>query len=149
MTAHVAAALTARASAEQTLGRVGLRRTLQRVELLAAITTMNHATVEALHELMAPHGMAVSTVYRTLWSLELAGLVDGATLGAGPTVYHLAGGVPHAHEVCRSCGSVQDNDPIQQTLLENVRGVSSFTWDRILVVVLGTCAACQRGVTQA
>ena len=149
MTADGAPALAARACAEEASGRVGLRRTLQRVELLTAITTMTHATVEALEGLMAPRGMAVSTVYRTLWSLELAGLVEGATFGAGPTIYHLAGGVPHTHEVCRSCGGVQDSDPIQLALLEGIRGSSSFTAGSVLVVVLGTCAACQPCAAQA
>ena len=149
MTADVVPALVAHAWAEEALGRVGLRRTLQRVQLLTAITTTTHATVEALEGLMAPRGMAVSTVYRTLWSLELAGLVEGATFGAGRTIYHLAGGVPHAHEVCRSCGGVQDSDPIQLTLLEDVTGSSSFTGGRVLVVVLGICPGCQPCEAQA
>ncbi len=149
MTAQEVPALDARSCAEEALGRVGLRRTVQRVELLTAITTMTHATVDALEALMAPRGMAVSTVYRTLWSLELAGLVEGATFGAGPTIYHLAGGVPHTHEACRSCGGVQDSDPIQLPLLEGISGSSSFAGGRVLVVVLGTCPPCQLYAAQA
>lgn len=88
---------------------------------------------------MGPQGMAVSTVYRRSWSLELA------RLGAGPTVYHLPAR-PRGVPVLRGR---EDGGLMQPTMLEAVRGASSFTWDRILVVLLGTCAACQSCEAQA
>jgi Fur family ferric uptake transcriptional regulator len=47
----------------------------------------------------------LSTVYRTLESLEGLGILRQARLGAGPVSYHLAAD-EHHHAVCSSCGAV-------------------------------------------
>jgi Fe2+ or Zn2+ uptake regulation protein len=47
----------------------------------------------------------LSTVYRTLESLERLGVLRQARLGAGPVSYHLAAD-EHHHAVCTSCGAV-------------------------------------------
>ena len=47
----------------------------------------------------------LSTVYRTLESLEGLGVLRQARLGAGPVSYHLAAD-EHHHAVCTSCGAV-------------------------------------------
>ena len=47
-----------------------------------------------------------STVYRTLETLEEAGLVEHVHLGHGPARWQLANNPSH-HLVCESCGTVQ------------------------------------------
>jgi Fe2+ or Zn2+ uptake regulation protein len=47
----------------------------------------------------------LSTVYRTLESLEEMGVLTHTHLGHGPSTYHLTDR-PHHHAVCRSCGAV-------------------------------------------
>ena len=45
----------------------------------------------------------LSTVYRTLDSLEKLGIVEHTHVGHGPAVYHV--GVTHQHLVCEECGA--------------------------------------------
>ena len=61
----------------------------------------HHVTADDVAALVqADHpDVHLSTVYRTLESLEALGVVDRVNLGAGPAVYHLTDHVHH-HLVC-------------------------------------------------
>ncbi len=58
----------------------------------------------------------LSTVYRTLDSLEKLGIVEHTHIGHGPAVYHV--GMTHQHLVCEECGAVID---VPAQLLESVQ----------------------------
>lgn len=90
------------------LAATGGRRTAARraiVEVLLAGD--HHTTAETIaNELtLAELPVNVSTVYRTLETLEELGIVDHVHLDHGPTVWHV-GSVPHHHLVCVDCGRV-------------------------------------------
>ena len=52
----------------------------------------------------------VSTVYRTLDTLEQLGIIDHTHLAHGPAIFHLADG-DHQHLVCERCGRVEEVAP--------------------------------------
>jgi Fur family ferric uptake transcriptional regulator len=73
-------------------------------EELAALVKRRHPDVH------------LSTVYRTLDTLEELGIVQHTHLGHGPAVYHV--GVTHQHLVCEECGKVVD---VPVELLDDLR----------------------------
>ncbi len=87
-------------------GRVtGVRRAL----LDALVDAGAHRTADELAgKVRSTHPDAhLSTVYRSLDSLERLGIVDHIHLGHGRTVYHLADD-DHQHLVCERCAAVID-----------------------------------------
>jgi Fur family ferric uptake transcriptional regulator len=95
--------------------------TARRLVVSTLIDATGHVTAEDLattiHE-QHPE-IHLSTVYRTLDSLEKLGIVEHTHVGHGPAVYHV--GVTHQHLVCEECGAVIDAptyllDDVRQTL---------------------------------
>jgi Fur family ferric uptake transcriptional regulator len=86
-------------------GRVTEARRAVRGVLVEAGSS--HLSAEEIAERVRSSSPQVhlSTVYRTLESLEDAGLVRQARLGEGPTSHHLATD-EHHHAVCDGCGAV-------------------------------------------
>lgn len=85
----------------------------------------------------------LSTVYRTLESLEEAGLVVRAGLGEGPTTYHLAGD-HHHHAVCDRCGAVvQVDDAAFAEVVRRLDRDHAFLATPRHLTVQGLCARCR------
>jgi Fe2+ or Zn2+ uptake regulation protein len=91
-----------------TLRQQGVRITSARRAVIAALVrTDGHVTAEDIAtavQLDNPE-IHLSTVYRTLESLEELGVVDHVHLGHGSAVYHLAAN-RHQHLVCENCKKV-------------------------------------------
>ena len=91
-----------------TLREHGVRVTSARRAVIAAlVATDGHVTAEDIATAVqgdAPE-IHLSTVYRTLESLEDLGVVDHVHLGHGSAVYHLAAN-RHQHLVCENCKKV-------------------------------------------
>ena len=127
----------------------GLRLTPQRARVLAAVTSLEHATPEAigarLREEAGPDGAApdTSTVYRNLELLERLGLVWHTHLGKGAPIYHAAEH-PHLHVVCASCGAVESAPAgLLDEAAERLAAELGFTVDVGHVALSGTCRACR------
>ena len=114
--------LTSMPTVDEILDRLrehgGRITTARRVVVAALIDTPRHVTAEDIaaviqHEHPEVH---LSTVYRTLESLEDLGIVRHTHIGHGASVYHV--GPTHQHLVCEECGTVVDA-PIE--LLEPLR----------------------------
>jgi Fur family transcriptional regulator, ferric uptake regulator len=123
----------------------GARVTTARRSLLAALAeTEDHhltaadltATVQRAHP-----EVHLSTIYRSLDSLEEFGIVDHVHLGHGRAVYHLAD-EPHQHLVCEVCGAVIEvpRDTFAQ-LADSVQRAYGFSV-RSHFAVVGRCATC-------
>ena len=123
----------------------GARVTTARRALLSALAgAKDHhltaadltATVQRAHP-----EVHLSTIYRSLESLEELGIVDHVHLGHGRAVYHLAD-EPHQHLVCELCGAVIEvpRDTFVQ-LTDSVRRAYGFSV-RSHFAVVGRCAAC-------
>lgn len=112
------------------------RRTI--IELLGA--THEHLTAEGIaeHVQHAHPEIHVSTVYRTLESLEAWGLVEHVHRGHGAAFFHLA--ASHPHVVCEVCGRVLDV-PAQEfaPLVARMREAYGFELDIAHNALMGRC----------
>ena len=80
----------------------------------------------------------VSTVYRTLESLEAWGLVEHVHRGHGAAFFHLA--ASHPHMVCEQCGRVLDVPAHEfAALVERVRDTYEFELDITHNALMGRC----------
>jgi len=93
----------------------GLRSTKGRLTVLEAMRHLpRHLSADELYSMLRRQGCRVSraTVYRTLATLEQAGLVRQVRLNSGPARYELVQqdepASAHAHFVCRRCGVIVD-----------------------------------------
>jgi Fur family ferric uptake transcriptional regulator len=109
-------------TAEELLDRLreqgGRVTTARRLVVSTLLGATGHITAEELAATIQEQHPEVhlSTVYRTLDSLEKLGIVAHTHVGHGPSVYHV--GVTHQHLVCEECGAVID---VPTQLLEGVQ----------------------------
>lgn len=135
----------------EALTRARLRPTRSRVALIDVLSKAQAplATSDLIERARALR-VPASTVYRTLVSLESAGIVRRLDFGEDFARYEIAeelGGGHHHHFVCRNCGRVDDLDqePRIEKALERLaeslelagREIDSHRLD-----IVGTCATC-------
>lgn len=123
----------------------GLKATPQRLAIYGALMkTAEHPTIEAIHQdvLAALPALPLGTVYKTIESLEEAGLVVEVFLPGNARRYD-ANISPHHHLVCTSCHRVVDfRDDALDTLRPRVRW-NGFRPSHVKVQVHGICSSCQ------
>lgn len=124
----------------------GVRVTSARRALLGALVDAggDHPTAPDLAAAVqrAQPDVHLSTIYRSLESLEELGLVDHVHLGHGRAIYHLAD-EPHQHLVCDRCGTVVEvPDDVFDELSAAVRRAYGFAIRPHHFAMLGRCAAC-------
>ena len=132
-------------TAEELLDRLreqgGRITTARRLVVSTLLGATGHVTAEELATaIQAQHPeVHLSTVYRTLDSLEKLGIVGHTHLGHGPAVYHV--GVTHQHLVCEECGAVID---VPTDLLEDLQNAlyAQYGFDLHIghFALLGRCA---------
>jgi Fur family transcriptional regulator, ferric uptake regulator len=108
------------------------------VELLARTT--EHLTADDLatriHD--AHPEIHLSTVYRTLDSLNEWGLVEHVHQPHGPSFFHLAGA--HRHLVCEQCGRIHDVPAVEfDPLVARIREHYDFELHVGHVALVGRC----------
>lgn len=123
----------------------GLKATPQRVAIYGALMkTTEHPTIEAIHQdvLAVLPALPLGTVYKTIESLEEAGLVVEVFLPGKARRYD-ANVSPHHHLVCISCHRVTDfRDDALDALRPEVRW-TGFRPSHVKVQVHGICFDCQ------
>jgi Fur family ferric uptake transcriptional regulator len=130
----------------QALRDAGLRATQARRAVCRVLveTRGEHLTAtELLERIEADTPVTLSTVYRTLETLEASGLITHTHLGRGALVYHLADEPPHLHLICARCGTtlaIGASDAA--TFLEEVTAATGFVPDPTHVALTGLCADC-------
>jgi Fur family transcriptional regulator, ferric uptake regulator len=128
------------------LRRHGTRVTPARRALLAALVDAEHHHLSA-QDIAAAVQRAVpdvhlSTIYRSLDSLEELGIVDHVHFGHGRAIYHLAD-EPHQHLLCELCGAVVEvPDDVFAELAGTVRRAYGFVLGPHHFAVVGRCAEC-------
>jgi Fur family ferric uptake transcriptional regulator len=113
------------------------RRTI--IELLG--TADEHLTADDVAQRVhfAHPEIHVSTVYRTLESLEAWGLVEHVHRGHGASFFHLS--ASHPHVVCEQCGRVFDVPAFEfSALVARVRETYGFELDIAHNALMGTCS---------
>jgi Fur family ferric uptake transcriptional regulator len=125
--------------AEQLRAR-GMRMTPQRQRVLDAVSRLEHATPDQVSE--AVPEVDLTTVYRTLETLEQIGLLAHTHLGHGAPSYRLAGD-DHIHVVCHHCSAVVDAPAgLVEDLAQQLHAERGFVIDRSHLTIFGTCADC-------
>jgi Fur family ferric uptake transcriptional regulator len=125
----------------------GLRITPQRQLILEAVASLSgHITVERVHQRVVRQfpDVNVTTVYRTLETLEELGLVSHTHFHDGVAQYHLASEPPHQHLLCLDCGSATELElatlePLAALLLERYGFKAALGH----TAIVGTCARCR------
>ena len=126
------------------LRRAGGRVTpARRLVVSALLDSTSHQTAEDIATAVrrADPEVHLSTVYRSLESLESFGLLEHTHVGHGPAVYHL--GAPHQHLVCEQCGTLIDiNASTLDALSDELRARFGFRLHVGHFAILGRCGAC-------
>lgn len=126
------------------LRKAGLRATPQRIAILEAMQASSHPTVDSLWADVRHRGIALPTVYRTLDSLEQAGLILRTALSQGRWTLHLAESADHAHSICTECGRIDDLDfdarAVPRLMTQNTKG--AFDGHQVLVTLVGVGPCC-------
>lgn len=131
------------ASLAERLRARGMRMTPQRQLVLEAVRRLEHATPDQVFE--AVPGVDLTTVYRTLETLEQIGLLAHTHLGHGAPSYRLAED-DHIHVVCHHCNAVVDvPSGLIEDLDRQLRDDRGFRLDRSHLTIFGTCADCLAG----
>lgn len=125
----------------------GVRVTAQRTRILEALAAMRgHPTAQEIYERAAPEvpGLNLATVYRNLYSLHEAGLVD--LMSVDPGVQRFAFRDPknlHAHLVCRECQQVLEISSEElDSLTDRLEQRFGFQADARHLALTGLCADC-------
>lgn len=91
----------------------GMRMTPQRRRIVQALGRLEHATPDALAAEVAHDGgpdLSLSTIYRSLETLEELAVVSHSHIEHRAPTYHLAEHADHLHLVCLGCGKVIESD---------------------------------------
>jgi Fur family ferric uptake transcriptional regulator len=128
------------------LSSKGMRRTSARKAILETLLgSQSHLTAEDIAEEVRRRFPSVdlSTVYRTLDTLEQLGVIDHTHLSHGPAIFHLAGD-DHQHLVCEHCGRVVEvSAEMLAPFLAAVSEESGFEVDQRHFALVGVCATCR------
>ena len=127
--------------------RAGVKVTHQRTEIFREVAGSDeHPDAEAVYEGVRKRvvGLSRDTVYRTLATLELQGLIRRAEAYTGSSRYD-ANTERHHHFVCVKCGRIQDFTSGALNKLRIPKSVAALgTVESAHVQVRGVCAACGR-----
>jgi Fur family ferric uptake transcriptional regulator len=119
--------------------------TARRAVVQALVGTDGHATADDIAEIVqrTSPDIHLSTIYRTLESLEEAGTIDRVFLGQGSAVFHLTDN-RHHHLVCQTCGDVIHLPPgVFDTLAQDLDREYGFTLLAHHIGLTGQCRSCR------
>jgi Fur family ferric uptake transcriptional regulator len=127
----------------------GYRVTAQRTIILETIAHLGgHLTAQQVYQSAVKRlpGLNLTTVYRTVESLQGAGMIDTFSTSLEPLQFSLRdSNHPHAHLVCRVCGGVQELDSERiKPLQEMVQRETDFRVDMNHLTLEGLCASCRK-----
>lgn len=133
--------------------KAGGRRTASRQAIVEALLDAgSHITASELAERVRARFPSVNltTVYRTLDSLEALGIIDHVHLGHGRAVYHMTA-EDHQHLVCERCERVEELPASKlKPFLRTLDKDFGFEVDRRHFAIVGLCRRCRgRGTDDA
>ena len=128
------------------LAGAGRRRTAARHAIVRTLVeAKGHVTADEVAAKVQRQfpSVNISTVYRTLDTLEDLGIVDHVHLGHGRAVYHLAES-DHQHLYCEVCERIVEL-PVDKLkpFLRMVERDFSFEVDRRHFAIVGRCSRCR------
>ena len=125
----------------------GFRVTAQRAILLETIAHKGgHLNVQEVFQEARSRlpGLNLATVYRTVESLQEAGLIDWYAPGSEPMQFALRDHEhPHGHLVCQNCGEVFELDlSLVTPFIQRVSDATDFRIDGSHLTLQGLCREC-------
>lgn len=128
--------------------RKGFRVTAQRSIILETISHLGgHLSARQVYETASQRlpGLNIATVYRTVDSLQKAGLIETLSAGSEPDRFSLRDpSHPHGHLVCRICGTELELSPQQiQRLTVDVEQKTGFAIESDHLTLQGVCSECR------
>ena len=129
----------------------GLRVTRQRVAVLDAVGTSQHASAAAVLASVSTvlPGVSHQAVYDCLADLTRAGLLRRiVVVDGGPALFETRTRDNHHHIVCRACGLVVDVDcAVGSAPCLEASDAAGFVIDEAEVIYRGLCAPCAEAAT--
>ena len=108
--------------------------------------TTSHPTAEWIYTQLKPTipDLSLATVYRNLAMFKAEGTIDSVGVFEGLEHFDFRTD-PHAHFVCKQCGSVSDLDwlHLPEASLDDLETLAGAHADSYHLVVSGVCAACR------
>ncbi|MDF1614493.1 Fur family transcriptional regulator [Desulfurivibrio dismutans] len=89
----------------------GLKMTHQRLTIYRELlSSRDHPAVETIFQRVRRHipTISIDTVYRTLATLEEAGMINRVDTTEGLVRYEADRGIPHHHLICMKCHQIRD-----------------------------------------
>ncbi len=136
------------------LSKRGMRRTAQRTIILEQLCHGHgHRTAEHIFRLARRHlpELNIATVYRTLETLRVSGVVSATVTPEGLTEFELSRPeVRHHHLRCRRCGGewLLPPEPVER-LRTWIHTRRAFQPDLDHLVIIGLCDACAKSTSSA
>jgi Fur family ferric uptake transcriptional regulator len=131
----------------------GLRVTPQRQLILEAVASMHgHITADRVHQVVVQRfpDVNITTVYRTLETLDELGLVTHTHFHDGVANYHLGSEPPHQHLVCVRCRSETRLDmALLEPLAAELRERYGFEAALGHAAIVGVCHDCRGADAQS
>ena len=128
------------------LSQEGRRRTAPRQAIVECLLAApGHVTADEVAADVQKRfpSVNISTVYRTLDTLEELGVIDHVHLGHGRAIYHLAD-EDHQHLVCERCESVEELPATKlRSLMRTIERDHGFEVDRRHFAIVGVCRDCR------
>jgi len=128
---------------KQRVKESGLKVTPQRLAVYRELASRSdHPSAEELFESLKDkiEGISLTTVYRTLSSLERAGLVQRVPTLKDKVRYD-ARLEPHSHFLCLKCGKIYDLEVLPEVDLQELREVGEPM--SCSVICYGICRECR------
>lgn len=127
------------------LRSVGLKATSTRLEVIGVLEEKREAlTAKQIYRHISrrERGPGLATIYRTLSVLTEAGYLDIFS-SEGEQAYRICGPGHHHHLVCRSCGSVEEEEaPEIERWVARIARRRRFTVTDHLAEIYGYCSSC-------
>lgn len=124
-----------------------LKVTEARLSVLRALLG-NHGpfSAEDLHHLLTQKSCDLATIYRTLTSLEKAGLINRCEFGDGTARYELLHGASHHHHhvICRGCKKVEVLDDCELEDIDQFATKRGFKNVTHSLEFFGVCPSCAK-----
>jgi len=125
----------------------GVRNTRQRAAIIALLDELDEfRSAQELHDELRHRGenIGLTTVYRTLQTLETSGLVVSVRTDTGESVYRRCAAPHHHHHlVCRRCGSaVELSGREVEAWAADVAARHGFTDVGHTIELFGVCPDC-------
>ncbi len=130
---------------------IGSRPTRQRRAVVSALGDVDDfRSAQDIYALLKERGEGVglTTVYRTLTALALAGEIDVLRTPDGESVYRQCSTGHHHHLVCRGCGlTVEIEGPTVESWATRTAHQHGFAEVEHTLEIFGTCQKCAAQAT--